>query len=240
MARSKTVEELATALKETLGSRLVAFLLYGSTARGTHVTGRSDVNTLLIVDTVDEGLFAAIEPVVSAWSKGGHPAPILLSDAEWRDSADVFAIEYEDMREAHRLLAGRDPWEGGGVTVQRADVRRQLEQELMVKLVRLRQAYAALRNDPKRLAAVISGSMAGFLTMLRTTLRLAGRRPLPPAAPDALVREAAALVGLPPDPLAELFGQARGRTLQLSAADPRAAAYLAAMARVAEFVNRLT
>src|SRR2546427_11199 len=84
MARSKTVEELATALKETLGSRLVAFLLYGSTARGTHVTGRSDVNTLLIVDTVDEGLFAAIEPVVSAWSKGGHPAPILLSDAEWR------------------------------------------------------------------------------------------------------------------------------------------------------------
>jgi len=68
MARSKTVEELATALKETLGSRLVAFLLYGSTARGTHVTGRSDVNSLLIVDTVDEGLFAAIDPVVSAWS----------------------------------------------------------------------------------------------------------------------------------------------------------------------------
>src|SRR5437899_2740525 len=194
MARSKTVEELATALKETLGSRLVAFLLYGSTARGTHVTGRSDVNTLLIVDTVDEGLFAAIEPVVSAWSKGGHPAPILLSDAEWRDSADVFAIEYEDMREAHRLLAGRDPWEGGGVTVQRADVRRQLEQELMVKLVRLRQAYAALRNDPKRLAAVISGSMAGFLTMLRTTLRLAGRGSPPPAPPAALGRGAAALV----------------------------------------------
>src|SRR2546427_5597385 len=104
MARSKTVEELATALKETLGSRLVAFLLYGSTARGTHVTGRSDVNTLLIVDTVDEGLFAAIEPLVSAWSKGGHPAPILLSDAEWRGSAGGVRLGNGGKREAQPVL----------------------------------------------------------------------------------------------------------------------------------------
>src|SRR2546428_4779174 len=142
MARSKTVEELATALRETLCSRLVAFLLFGSTARGTHVTGRSDVNTLLIVDTVDEGLFAAIEPVVSAWSKGGHPAPILLSDAEWRDSAGVFAIEYEDMREAPPPLPRRDPWEGGGGTGARADGRRPPQQELVVQLGRLPPAHA--------------------------------------------------------------------------------------------------
>src|SRR2546428_13536258 len=109
MARSKTVEELATALKETLGSRLVAFLLYGSTARGTHVTGRSDVNTLLIVDTVDEGLFAAIEPVVSAWSKGGHPAPILLSDAAWRDSAGVCAYAHKGKHGATRRLPRHQP-----------------------------------------------------------------------------------------------------------------------------------
>jgi hypothetical protein len=238
MAKTKTVEEFATALQEALGSRLVAVLLYGSAARGSgaHVPGHSDWNTLLIVDRVDDGLFALIASAVAAWTQGGHPAPILLSDAEWRASADVFAIEYEDMREAHRLLAGRDPWPG--VTVQRVDVQRQLEQELMVKLVRLRQAYAALRNDPKRLAGVVGGSMAGFLTMLRTTLRLAGRKA--PAATEDLLREAAALLGLSPDPLSELFGQARGRPLQLSAGDLRAAAYLAALARVAEFVNRLT
>src|SRR2546426_1579021 len=115
MARSKTVEELATALKETLGSRLVAFLLYGSTARGTHVTGRSDVNTLLIVDTVDEGLFAAIEPVVSAWSKGGHPAPILLSDAEWRGSAGALAHQRQAKQHAEPLAPRPHPGEGGGV-----------------------------------------------------------------------------------------------------------------------------
>src|SRR2546430_13441257 len=44
-----------------------------------------------------------------------------------------------DIREAHRLLAGRDPWRG--VTVQREHLRRQLEHELMGKLGRLRPAY---------------------------------------------------------------------------------------------------
>src|SRR5260370_37040472 len=104
------------------------------------------------------------------WSQGGKPGPIVVADAEWRASADVFAIEYEDMREAHRLLAGRDPWPGG--TVQRVDVQRQLEQELMVKLVRLRQADAALRDDPNRLAGLIGGCFAGFLANVRATPRL--------------------------------------------------------------------
>src|SRR3954463_13642403 len=91
----------------------------------------------------------------------------------------------------HRVLAGRDPWHG--IRIQRAHVRRQLEHELMGKLVHLRQVYAAEWNNGKRLAEVIGGTRAGFLTMLRAVLRLAGR-PVPPA-PDALVREAASLIG---------------------------------------------
>src|SRR2546422_2336484 len=57
-------------------------------------------------------------------------------------------------------------------TLFRSHVRRQLEHELMGKLVRLRQAYAALRGEPKQLAGVIVGSAAGFFTMLRAALRL--------------------------------------------------------------------
>src|SRR5207247_6292058 len=143
-----TLEQFAAAVAAALGDRLVALLLYGSAARGTHVPGRSDVNTLLICDAVDDALFARLDAAVREWGRAGHPAPLILTEREWQTSADAFAIEYEDMREAHRLLAGRDPWRG--VTVQREHLRRQLEHELMGKLVRLRQAYAALRGDPKR------------------------------------------------------------------------------------------
>src|SRR5881275_576569 len=160
MAAQLTIDTLGDAVSRALGPRLVSLLLYGSAARGTHVPKRSDVNTLLICDTVDGALFDALAPVVRAWTKAGHPAPLILTEREWRESADAFAIEYEDMREAHRLLAGRDPW--SGIQVDRGQLRRQLEHELMGKLVRLRQAYAALHEDPKQLARVVVGSAGGL------------------------------------------------------------------------------
>ncbi len=167
--------------------------------------------------------------MVRAWTKAGHPAPLILTEREWRESADVFPIEYEDMREAHRLLAGRDPW--SGIRVDRDDLRRQLERELMGKLVRLRQAYAALWAEPKRLAGVIVGSAPGFFTMLRALLRLAGR-PVP-ARPETLVGAAAALVGFTAAELAPLIRHAEGGPalrLEGGARDPLVAAYLGALA----------
>jgi predicted nucleotidyltransferase len=233
-----TVEEFARQVADALGGRLVALLLYGSAARGTHTPGRSDVNTLLVCDGVDDALFAALEGPVRGWTRdAGHPAPLLLTEQEWRDSADAFPIEYEEMREAHRLLAGRDPWQG--VAVRREDMRRQLEYELLAKLVRLRQAYAACWSDPRRLTEAITGSASGVLTMLRTALRLSGVTP--PAAPDALVREAAARIGFASGALDDVLAHLSGeRRLALAKHDARAAAYLAVVARTTEFVNRLT
>lgn len=239
MAAKLTVDSLGDAVARALGPRLVALLLYGSAARGTHVSGRSDVNTLLICDAVDLGLFDALAPVVRAWTKAGHPAPLILTEREWRTSADAFSIEYEDIREAHRLLAGRDPW--GGIRVDREPLRRQLEQELMGKLVQLRQAYGALwgGREPKRLAAVIVGSARGWFTMLRAVLRLAGKPA--PARPEELVRSAAALIGFPTDGLAPLVRHAEGGpALRLERGDPLVPAYLAAVARTAEYVNGLS
>jgi hypothetical protein len=232
-----TAEAFAREVAAALGGRLGALLLYGSAARGTHAPRRSGLNTLLVCDAVDEALFAALEPAVRTWTRAGNPAPLIFTEQEWRDSSDAFAIEYEEIRQAHRLLAGRDPWHG--ISVRREDLRRQLEFELVGKLVRLRQAYAAVRSDPRRLTELVVGSAAGFFTMLRSALRLSGRSV--PAAPEEVVREAAALVGFPPTPLDDLVAHVGGRArLALGSRDPRAVAYLATVAKTAEFVNGLT
>jgi hypothetical protein len=238
MARALTVQQFAARVSEVLGQHLVSLVLYGSTARGTAVPQRSDVNTLLICDTADDALFGALAPVVRDWRRAGHPAPLIFTAAEWRTSADAFAIEYEDMRQHHQVLAGRDPWPG--ISVERGHVRRQLESELMGKLIRLRQAYAALHGagDAKQLARVVVGSAAGFFTMLRTVLRLAGR-PVP-AVPAELVQSAAALVGFPAGDLAPLVQHASGGpALRLRPGDALVPAYLAAVARTAAYVNGL-
>jgi len=233
----RTAETFGSEVAAALGGRLRALLLYGSAARGTPVARRAALNTLLVCDAVDEALFATLEPAVRTWTRAGHPAPLIFTEQEWQDSADAFAIEYEEIRQAHRLLAGRDPWQG--ISVRREDLRRQLESELVGKLVRLRQAYAATRSDPKRLTEVVVGSASGFFTMLRSMLRLSGRAV--PADPEDVARDAAALAGFPPTALDDLVAHVRGRApLALAARDPRAAAYLAVLARTAEFVNSLT
>src|SRR5207253_2974793 len=66
MASKLTVEHFAAEVARALGARLVALLLYGSWARGTHVPDRSDVNTLLICDTVDYALLATLAPAMRA------------------------------------------------------------------------------------------------------------------------------------------------------------------------------
>ena len=175
------------------------------------------MNTLLVVDRVDDDLFARIAPPVHDWIGAKHPPPLVMTEQEWRESADAFPIEYDDIRAHHRVLAGKAPWDG--IRVKREHARRQLEHELKGKLMHLRQAYAAEWNNPKRLAEVVGGTWAGFLTMLRAVLRLAGRDV--PAGSEALVQSAASLIGFPAEQVTE------------------PAAYLDAVARTAQYVDRM-
>lgn len=236
MASKLTVEQLGEAVSRTLGERLVALVLYGSTARGTHVPQRSDVNTLLICDAVDERVFAALAPTIRAWTGDGHPAPLIFTEREWRESATAFPIEYEEVREAHRLVVGKDPWHG--ISVRRDDLRHQLEHELMGKLVRLRQAYGTLWGQPKRLGRVIVASAPGVFTMLRTVLRFSGK-PVP-VRPAELLGAAAAVIGFSTDGLGSLVRHVEGGpALRLGPGDPLVPAYLAALARTAQYVTQL-
>ena len=214
-----TLEGFAAQLTAALGPRLATLLLYGSASRepGAGSQEPDAMNTLLIVDRVDADLFARLEKSVRAWLSATHPPPLVMTEQEWRQSSDAFPIEYEDIRAHHRVLAGRDPWPG--VRVQPEHVRRQLEHELMGKLMHLRQAFAAYWNQPPRLAAVVRDTRSSFLAMLRAVLRLAGRPA--PAPSDAVVGEAAALIGFAADDFAE------------------PSAYLDAVTRTAEYVNRM-
>ena len=230
-----TLDTFAGQVAQALGARLVSLLVYGSAARAGGPRRDGSIDTLLIADGVDERLLTTLAPVVKEWQKAGHAPPIILSDREWHSSADAFAIEYEDIRAAHRIVAGRDPW--ATVSVQRDDVQRQLEHELIGKLVRLRQGDVGALDDGRRLTALIAGSAASFLTMLRTTLRLAGT-PVPDTAAE-VVLAGAAVIGFPAQDLADVVAHLERRApLALQARDPRAVAYLEAVARTADYVNR--
>src|SRR5436305_14017555 len=162
-----TPDELVEQLRAAYGADLRSVVLYGSAAVGEHIPKRSDYNVLVIVDSLSVEQLRAAAAVARSWGEAGNPAPMTLTLNEWRGSADIFAMEYADILERHKILYGEDPFDG--IRADHHDLRLQLEHEAMGKLLKLRQGVLAAGVDGERpfapLLARTSTSMLIFLTL---------------------------------------------------------------------------
>jgi predicted nucleotidyltransferase len=228
-------QRFAWTLEGLYDEALVSVALFGSAARGEYRPGLSDLNLLVLLRTVDAAALRRGNEVARAWVAEGNPPPMVLSLDEWRASADVFAIEVSDIRDAHLVLAGVDPFEG--VTVDPAHLRLQCERELKGKKLQLRERYLLSACSPEELGALLLHSFPTFLVLFRTVLRLVGEDPA--ADPSTVVRRVAALAGFPPTALLEIHeARNRGAPLLPQADDPVVVQYLDAVSRVSDFVDR--
>ena len=231
-AVDRVVGPFLEAADSALG-RGYAAVLYGSAARGDFVPGRSDINLLLILDSVAPDTLRALGPALAAWRKASPQPPLLIGRAEWARAADTFPIEISDMRTASRLLRGDDPL--AGLVVDRADLRRAVERELRGKLLRLRQAYAAWAGDPAALGELASRSAATIMVLLRALLVLLGRAV--PGDPLELAAAAAGAIGIDGEPWLRVIrhrGESGWRCTPSEFED-----YLDTMARATVFVDQL-
>lgn len=231
-AVDRVVGPFLEAADSALGQGYAA-VLYGSAARGDFVPGRSDINLLLILDSIAPDTLRALGPALTAWRKSSPQPPLLIGRAEWARAADTFPIEISDMRTASRLLRGNDPL--AGLVVDRADLRRAVERELRGKLLRLRQGYAAAAGDPAALGDLASRSAATIMVLLRAMLVLLGRAV--PGDPLELAAAAAAAIGTEGEPWLDVIrhrGESGWRCTPSEFED-----YLDTMARATVFVDQL-
>jgi hypothetical protein len=235
------LEKLAGALGSALGEGLVSLLLYGSAARPGATAQASDVNVLLIVRDASSAGLRPVAQAIAGWVRADYAPPLVFDEAEWRGSADVFPIEIEDMREAHRVLRGADPF--AGMTTTLADLRSELEREVRSKLLHLRTAYAAAAPDGRMLEELLEHSSGTIMSLLRAALRVAGR-PVPAALRDQAAA-AATLVGFEPAAFEWIVAQqgaAAGgaRPGRLTPYDIRATSYIDAVQQLAAWVDGAT
>ena len=165
-----TPEEMSDRLKRACGASLRSVILYGSAAAGDHAGARSDYNLLVVLDRLGVEELDAVASVAGPWLKAGNPPPLLFTMDRLRRSADVFPIEMADMRAARRVLAGEDVVET--IPLNLAGLRHQLERELKVKLIQLRQLYLQTGGDAPAVADLIRSSLSAILVLFRAALRL--------------------------------------------------------------------
>ena len=228
------LDELVTRLREAFGGELHAVVLYGSAAAGERIATRSDFNVLVLVDALSTERLRAAGAVTQAWIKGGNPAPLTLTMGEWKASADIFPMEYADILDRHRVLYGDAPM--AGIRVRAADLRLEVEQQAMGKVLQLRQGTMAVGNDPRAQAALLAASLSAVMIVFRAAVRLHGQ--VPPAAYDALALQVGELAGFDAEPFVRVVRHVRReQELQGSAATLVLGGYLAGMEQLVRHVN---
>lgn len=230
-----TLDELVSQLRAAYGDALRSVVLYGSAAAGEHIAKRSDYNVLVVVDSLDASRLAAASAASRAWAEAGNPAPLTLTTSEWRGSADIFPMEYADILERHKVLYGEAPL--AGIHVEPRDLRLQLEQEAMGKLLRLRQGVLASGGDRDRQIELLGASASAIMIILRAFVRLQGA--VPPKDNVALAQEAGALASFDATPFQRVVRHVRGEaTLKSGEAGDVIAGYLRGMEQLVSYLDR--
>ncbi len=235
MIKEQDLTDLVNKLRDAAGSNLLSVILYGSAATEEFHEGHSDLNILCVVQSLGRDDLGKLHAASAWWAKKGHPAPLFFTLDELHHSADVFAIEFLDIKAAHRILHGDDVVAALHVPM---DLHRlNVERELRNNTLRLRQHYLMHPADSRKTLELMTASISSFAALFRHALMALGEE-RPSSKRDTMDRLGTAL-GFDPSPFHTVFdireGRKRGRDVDVQATFD---AYLDRVSKVAEEMDR--
>ena len=170
--RQGELSEFAAQVRAALGEECVGVILYGSAAGVDWIPGRSDVNTVIVLQRASVHALDRLAPVMARWRKKGFALPVVLDREQVEHARLLFPMELDDIRHQHRVLAGEDPF--AGIATDESALRRECAQEAFGKLLRLRAFYLEHAGDATALARMMTESLKSFLIVIRHLLHLRG------------------------------------------------------------------
>jgi len=232
---SMKLDELVSQLQQAYGSTLRSVMLYGSAVAGEHIAKRSDYNVLVVLDAVPLDRLAAVGAVLRSWADDGNPAPMTFTATEWKSSADVFPMEYADILERHRVLFGEDVCKG--MSVAPSDLRLQVEQQALGKLLHLRRGAMAAGGDAKQQRELLEASLSAIMVVFRGVSRLHGD--VPPQDYALLSAQVAERAGFDASPVVRVVKHLRGEEkIRREDAAGVLAGYMSAMEALVSYLDR--
>ena len=166
------LRDFVTGLQGTYGGDLTSVILYGSAASGEFSAIHSNVNCAVILRDTSLPALSKIAPLLNK-GKFRRLNTIFFTEAYIKNSADVFPVEFLDIKENHRILYGKDILAGLNIDIK--NLRFQCEQELKSKVINIKRAYLTGINSPD-LDKVLLKFFTAALHILRNILRLKSGR----------------------------------------------------------------
>ncbi len=178
------LEKMIEIQKENLLSAAV----YGSASGEEYSEKSSDINLLLICESVDLPVLKKSLRLIREGIRDRIPAPLFLTRFYIETSSDVFPVEFLEMKENHRLLYGEDFLSGIEVNIK--NLRHQCEEQVKGKLVRIRQAYLEIGLEKGGVESLLKRSLSSLMPIFRNVLRLRGEEP--PRRKEEILKKVAA------------------------------------------------
>jgi predicted nucleotidyltransferase len=230
-----TAAKLTAHLRRTFGEGLHSVVLFGSVPRGEAVPGVSDLNVLVLLESLAPTNLARAAPVLQEWIRHGNTPPHLYSSDEWAGMADTFAIEIADMQDAREVLAGVDPITAGSVT--NSDLRLHTEREIRETLLHLRLRLLLGANSPVEVGNLLLSGLPSFTAYMRAALRLGGSGSLEDSRD--VIERVARLIDADATPMLTCWQHRRTlRPLEVPITDPLVEEYTAFTRRLVTFLDR--
>ncbi len=163
---------------------LEAVYLYGSAARGEYSEKTSDINLMLQVTAGDKyDRWPDAANIAGRWFKKGFAIPLVMTESYIRSTADVYPIEFLDMKLFHEPLFGEDLL--AELDFEKEHLRIQAEREVKGKWVQLRQAALERGGNTSDMRNLLAMSVPTWVAVFQALLVIADKE-VPRAKKDVL------------------------------------------------------
>lgn len=232
----RTVEEFCRKLLERSPLLIDSIVLYGSATGADFIEKKSNINILLVVKETGISRFQPLLTLFKQYGGKGIVPLLVFTAEEIKNSADVFPIEFLDIKENHVLLWGQDLFLNLEISFK--NLRLQCESELKGKIIRLRQIYLERGTQPKEIEKIISSTFSSFIPVFKNLIRLKNK--VPPQDRESIINILCQEFGLETAVLSTVLRDRKGDG-KIDGKDAAAflERYLALLTRLANMVDKL-
>jgi predicted nucleotidyltransferase len=164
-------DEILRSYKENIHSITIT----GSSLTDDFDPGKSDVNSVFVLDEMDLKFLEILAPLGKKYGKKRIAAPLIMTPEYIKNSLDVFPLEFLDIKLLHKTIYGEDIFHD--LKIDQSDLRLQCERELKVRLIGLRQGYLSSSGDGKILTDMFIDSFSGYIPLFSRIIVLLGKEP---------------------------------------------------------------
>jgi hypothetical protein len=182
-------------------SNIHSFHLVGSAVLPDYNAKLSDINSVLVLRTMDLRVLAFLAPLGKKYGKKRIAAPLVMTPEYITGSLDVFPIEFLDFKLIHKTVHGIDLFQD--LRIDMPHLRLQCEREIKTKLIGLRQGYVSSLGKKEEIAAMLVRSFTGSMALFRAIISLLGKEP--PAPRTEVITMLGAATGIKTDILEKLL-----------------------------------